>query len=141
MTTTDTKQPSEQGMTPDEALEVLKRQAHELTGDHVSDCKCGDCEEIDDALAAHDGLHAHWSRFKVGDEVWLLVARKNANRERRWIIEYDSSNIVTSVRFEDDGEAWYQPELYDPDEWAHTSRCFPTRAEAEAECARRNEKP
>ena len=100
-------------MSADEALEVLKQASKYW---HYQRRRCLPdllSEDVHRALAALSGLHAHWSRFKVGDEVWFLVCEWSG----QWTIEH--SRIT-------------QPSQ------CFSNLMFPTDAEARAECERRN---
>lgn len=109
---TDKPMTPDQAMTPDDALEIVKRQAYQ------GDVRPGDVLLALDVLSR---LHAHWSRFKVGDEVWF--SRKPGI----------GADIVVGLFLEGGGEIVVAT-------FAHgeidESECFATREEAE--CERRN---
>jgi hypothetical protein len=123
-------------MTPDEALEIVKEHA-------AMSVKESGSPRGQQALATLDGLHAHWSRFKVGDDVWTVLTytggphkgtsevRAPADREYGdkygRVVGWAPGKVLSLV---DDYEcAWYPEDEAD---------CFHTRAEAEQECAKRN---
>jgi len=109
----------EKPMTEDEALEVLKDFALGAQRDPIIHMR------VDQALATLDRLRAHWSRFKVGDEVWVPSSR--------YVRGIGPMNII-SINFRINGAF-----IDTPGATFFESDCFPTREEAEAEAARRNE--
>ena len=74
-----------------------------------------------------EGLTPHWSRFKVGDEVWIV---------RRFVDQHVAElSTLDIVSFDEHEGPRYQHDTYNEHE---ESDCFPTEAEALAECERRN---
>ena len=101
-------------LTVHEAVEVLKKLGRNVT----TDAPIPSDRMVRAALAALDGITIYGSRFKVGDEVYVL---------------FNDSIVV-------DGGKWniQQVMITRVDQCFH-ERMFPTREEAEAECRKRNE--
>ena len=110
----------EKPMTEDEALEVLKDFAIGAQRDPIIHMR------VDQALATLDRLRAHFSKFKAGDVLWFIHHDDRAYEDE-----------VVAVGFWN-GITLYSFEQFDEDS-SKESDCFPTREEAEAEAARRNE--
>ena len=116
----------EKPMTGDEALSVVKEAADSLDDPWNKSGYTGEkLEQLKKALATLDRLRAHWSRFKVGDEVWVPSSR--------YVRGIGPMNII-SINFRINGAF-----IDTPGATFFESDCFPTREEAEAESARRNE--
>lgn len=125
-------------MTPQEAYEFVLNDCHSA----VEGCpRDGDPpkyrEQMRTALAVLRAHHAYFSRFKPGDEVWVRdVAPFQDGKPLRGMVargevvcvSFDVSTHITGSYDEEELAG------FDADE----RDCFPTRAEAEAECARRD---
>ena len=100
---------------PSEALEILKRaaveRAHQMS---YYENLMPDCALLRTALAALEGVNVYFSRFKPTDSVWAI-----SFFDDRWQLAYD------------DFVSWVVA-------LGNDNNCFPTRAEAEAECEKRN---
>lgn len=106
-------------MEPQEAYKIIQNAAYE-------GCITSSPYEVRLALDVLSSLHVHFSRFKVGDEVWVVYLSSGPGG---WDVRV---SVVTMLCF---GSAC----------WCDTttgrypeSDCFPTREAAEAECAKRN---
>jgi hypothetical protein len=140
-----------------EALDVLRDAAlayQNWRGTWVrADSDLAELREISEALAALEGArvvvvpegqHVYTSKFKPGDEVWIVqsyMKRKTKTKPRHEVWCVGDPDEVIGLWF--DGVVVARGEgLYD--EWTcfhdriNNTNCFPTREEAEAECARRN---
>jgi hypothetical protein len=131
------------------AVEVLRRSTEMSIAEcdcwgsmGSTDGYCDGCKEEQAALAALDGLHIYASRFKVGDEVWWVrqYSEKHPTMPSKWYISGEHFHGVV-IGAADDGVIVdatnddYYSNVVTNDE----RNLFPTQAEAEAECKRRNE--
>ena len=107
------------GMSAEQAYEIVKDYAHRHCVDKF-DRTAFEVAQLNEAIAVLSRLHAHFSRFKVGDEVWLNIGTD----EQLEIVNH----IVECAEF------WYCTKGEQssvggiPDEELH-----PTREEAQAE--------
>ena len=108
-------------MTPDEAMKVICKWATFAMNEETM--LAG--QECEDALAVLSGLHAHWSKFKVGDEVWVGIYDQGE-------LQCVDKTFARTVSFTEDAVIYNHV--------LHQNICFPTEAEARAECERRNGK-